>query len=339
MDNQVNDQALLSYLRGEASPDEIERIREWLSESEENQKLLEYLKLYWDTSHPAIRSHNIDEAYQRLRTELIKTNSDDKVVRLNTRKSWSNFIWLKVAALICVISVFSFWIYDHDYSANRIPEVQRETVVKKNPRGQKLKTFLPDGSKVTLNTLSTLTYEKPFNGAERVVYLEGEAFFEVKENPEQPFKVVTKGVTTTALGTSFNINGKKDNAVEVALVSGLVQVTNDIAESLTLSPGKMATVNNRGDMEIHNFNYTEKVGWLDGVLSFDDSTVPEIVAKLEDWYGIEIIVNRTDIGSINYTANYQNKSLEEVLEGISFVLHFNYEFDHDTVKIEFEENK
>ena len=159
--------------------------------------------------------------------------------------------------------------------------------------------------------------------------------FEIKKDATKPFKVISNGVTTTAIGTSFNVNSKNDDYVEVALVSGIVSVENAFSKSIILKPGKSAIADKKGELKVEEFNYLDKAGWKDGILVFKNSSLPEIVHKLEDWYNVELKVVIRPLNQIQYTSNFKNESLDEILKGISFVYDFEYKIVGGTVKIYF----
>ncbi len=112
----------------------------------------------------------------------------------------------KIAATILLVLSLSYLLYDKPNLGSEAKLISKsELITKENPKGQKSTIFLKDGSKVILNANSKISYLKPFDEDQRVVALEGEAFFEVAKDKDRPFKVVSGVITTTALGTSFNI--------------------------------------------------------------------------------------------------------------------------------------
>ncbi|MEQ9287634.1 MAG: FecR domain-containing protein [Cyclobacteriaceae bacterium] len=339
MENRINDRILLAYLEGQATTNEIEIIRSWLANHPDNQAVLAQTKTYWENSVPAVRLSETDQAYSRYKKKYHPGNADDNVKSIYPGKKKSSAPWRKIAAAIAMLLGLAATFYHFDWLVEiATPNLAKEQIIKQNPRGQKLTTFLPDGSKVILNSLSSIRYEVPFNGRERVVELEGEAFFDVKKNPDQPFKVISNKVTTTALGTSFNVNSKYEGFTEIALVTGKVEVTNEAMKSVILNPGKSALALKDGSLKVEEFDYVRKVGWKDGMLSFTNDRLGTIISKIEDWYGVDVKVPEAYLNEFNYTASYKNKPLEDVLNGISFVLHFEYEIIEDSVHIHFNQN-
>lgn len=338
LENQISDRVLLAYLEGEATTNEIEIVRSWLAIHPDNQAVLEHTKTYWENSVPGVRSSEMDQVYDRYLEKYHLNRGDDNVISLKA-KNKKSFLWLKIAASVIVLLGFIATFYQYiEQIEGQVDNLVVKEIIRQNPKGQKLTTFLPDGSKVILNSLSSIKYEVPFNDKERVVELEGEAFFDVKKNPDLPFKVISNKVTVTALGTSFNVNNKSDEITEVALVTGKVEVINGSEESIILNPGKSALVLADGSFSLENFDYINKVGWKDGMLSFNENTFGDVITKIEDWYAVDVDVPEKYRDKFNYTANYKNKSLEEVLTGISFVLHFEYEIIEDSIHINFNQS-
>ncbi|MDN5205027.1 FecR domain-containing protein [Fulvivirgaceae bacterium BMA10] len=201
-----------------------------------------------------------------------------------------------------------------------------------SPMGQKTTIQLADGSKVKLNASSSLKYPKKFSPETREVYLEGEAFFEVQKNSDRPFIVRTSNITVSVLGTSFNVSAYADNKdISVAVLTGEVMVENTLDAGngqLYLEPREMAIYDK--DKHITRktiFDYKEILDWKDGVIHLKDANFQEIVKKLEKWFGVTFDVRREIITEKDFTGRFQNKSLEYILQGLSFSFDFDYEID------------
>jgi len=332
LDHQDIDQVILHYLQGEANANEIEFLRKWISDHKDNESLFESIKTYWEYSHLQIKTNDLDESYAKLKS-LSNLESETSTIDISKPIN-RKFSWYKYAAIFIVFfSVIGLIFLKYGAQEPEEPIKLVKEIIKKNPKGQKLTTFLPDGSKVILNSQSCIKYHSPFNERERLIELEGEAFFEVKKDEQKQFRVVTKGVSTTALGTSFNINSKNRNIVEVALVSGKVRVSKDPDHAIILNPGKYATITKEGDYDLSDFEIPDKVGWKDGLLIFRNNTLSEILVRLEDWYGVEFQTIGAFETNFHYSGKYNNETLEEVLYGISFVYHFDFQISSNMVKI------
>jgi ferric-dicitrate binding protein FerR (iron transport regulator) len=331
LEEQEIDQHILNYLRGEATANEIEELRNWIKKDQANENSFEALRSYWQSSSLQIEYPNLDMAYAKLKS--FSDISSEPGIRHINKSRGNNFAWLRyAAAILMLISISGIIYFSINNQNNTSPIKIANNIVKENPKGQKLTTFLPDGSKVILNSQSRIEYKQGFASDERLIMLDGEAFFEVSKDETKAFRVLANGVSTIALGTSFNVKAKP-NKVEIALVSGSVQVFKDEDNVVILEPGKSASVAVNGEIKVQKFNIDEKVGWKDGLLVFKDNTIPEIIERLNDWYGVKIILETPLKKNQHFSGKYRNAPLEEVLEGISFVHQFDYEITGDTVRI------
>ncbi len=334
MENHHIDKIILAFLKGDASAGEVITLREWLKE-EEHAKVFESLKAFWEDATIEVRSQDTEQAYDKL-MKNINNEGRGIIVDINTPQRPGIFIkWLRIAAAVIILFTSAALLYYFRPAAVKpVQTAQYNQIIKENPKGQKLTTFLPDGSKVILNSLSRIKYSSPFEGADRIIELEGEAFFEVKKDPEKPFMVRTNGITTTALGTSFNVKYRSDDLVKVSLVSGKVKVEkNKSKKFVILNPGKSAIVKNNEGIIVSDFDYLSNIGWKDGILIFKNNSFKEITDKVENWYGVKIIGTENIPDKSDYTGMYKNEMLSEVLEGLSFVYGFDFEINMDTVKI------
>lgn len=165
------------------------------------------------------------------------------------------------------------------------------------PKGGTYQVTLPDGSKVWLNAASVLKYPKEFTDNERVVRLEGEAFFEVKKLTKMssvPFKVITRSQTIEVLGTQFNVSAYKDEPVPATtLVEGKVRLSvsekqPSLSESIVLSPGEQGFVSAEGVLKKAKVNVGEYTAWKDGVITMQGKSFSQLMRELGRWYNLEI---------------------------------------------------
>lgn len=170
-----------------------------------------------------------------------------------------------------------------------VTELESKELTATTPKGGTYQFTLPDGTKVWLNSASTISFPVAFAKSERKVQLVGEAYFEVRHNAQQPFKVYSKGQVVEDIGTEFNINAYGDEPeVRTTLVEGLAKVNNHL-----LNPGQQAQL--RGtDIKIVKANINAEVAWRKGEFVFDDESIGSIMRKLSRWYDIEVIYQDVD---------------------------------------------
>ncbi|MBT33209.1 MAG: hypothetical protein CMO01_26405 [Thalassobius sp.] len=244
------------------------------------------------------------------------------------RSSWK---YAAVFSLIVISSIF-YISYNKGIFEEDIQKVAAiEYITKSTSKGQKLLVTLPDGSSIKLNSNTLIKFRKDFNN-KREVYLEGEAFFDVAENPEKPFTVNARGLLTTALGTSFNIrNFAEDEQVTVMLATGKV-VVEDLKDTTNihfLNPTEQLTYNTNNKQSTKSNFKMEWISWKDGTLYFENANIKQIKQQIELWYDVDVKLK----GNINCSVNgsYTNKSLKHVLDGIKFSAGIAYEINDNEI--------
>jgi len=212
-----------------------------------------------------------------------------------------------------------------------------QTLNKNIAKGEKLSFTLPDGTRVWLNSGSTISYPEKFDFDQRVIKMEGEGFFEIEKDTLRPFKVVSGGFVTTALGTSFNVKTNKTSGLKVSLVTGIVKVEgeNSIEEYL-LEPGlEFIDDLKSGKKTIRKFNPDKVLAWKEGRIIFENASLSEVVMTLEDWYGVEIHLVNAENVKWKFSGEYQNQILDNVLNSMSFIEKFNYKINGKNIELTF----
>lgn len=261
----------------------------------------------------------------------------EAILKANTVRNNRTFIWqpkhtIRLVATVALLLAAAIVFF---LDAGPVVPNAVNLVVAKTEKGQKRTITLSDGTRVMLNAGSSLVYPEQFSDSIRAVTLFGEAFFDVERDPERPFEIESNSLLTRVLGTSFNVRsyaGEKE--VSVAVVSGKVQVESATGTSAILLPEDIGTYNlSSGSISKGHFDETRLLGWTKGILVFENQTLPEIFAALEHWYGVKITVKPGMKLEGRYSGEYHNKSLEVILEGISYTSHFKYSINQKNIKI------
>jgi transmembrane sensor len=165
------------------------------------------------------------------------------------------------------------------------------------PNGGQYQITLPDGTKVWLNTSSSLRFPLRFSEDQRAVELDGEAYFEVAKNKDKPFMVKTHLQVVEVLGTRFNVNAYKDEPIErTSLLEGRVIVTNALFKSKRiLRPGQQSIMKDQKEIFIANVDTDEAVAWRYGYFVFDNEKLESILRKISRWYNIKIDYSRAPV--------------------------------------------
>lgn len=213
-------------------------------------------------------------------------------------------------------------------------------VTKSNPKGQKSRIILPDGSTITLNSDSEIKYRKDFSTNNREVHLTGEAFFEVAPDSLLEFKVHSGSLVTKALGTAFNIRYYDDLGQRIQLTSGRVFVLKEsgLDEPIYLEPGQEVVLNKESRMEKKSFDIEKALLWKDNVIFFEDTPFPEVIRTLERWYGVKIEVKNKPKRDLLISTEFHSDYLVNVLNTLGYSFGFSYTVDKKNISIQFNQD-
>ncbi len=317
------------YLNGESTVQEEKHLIDFFDSYRADNEV-------WDTEALG----DITQFNQRLH-KAIHTKSGLEKENLKSVKSPLLNRFFKIAAMVIVVLGLSLTLYN----------IQKEDIIKpqlitwkakKTDNGEKLTFRLSDGTVVKLNSKSKLRFPNTFSDKKREVVLEGEAFFEVVKDSERPFIIQTANISTTVLGTSFNINAyPKSNLVEVAVVTGKVKVESTLSNDKSntpnvvyLFPNKKASYNKGENLLItSSFVNGYEIGWKDGIIYFNNASEKDVIERLERWYGVDIEVENKNSAQWDLIASFNNQSLEEVLLSLSHTANFTYSITNKKVLI------
>lgn len=259
-------------------------------------------------------------------------------------KSTSSLFWKRAyaALFICFVSFISFLVIDivtpEKVAELHKPEKPIKWITKFNPKGQKSKIHLPDGSTVIINADSEIKFKTDFGETNREIYLVGESFFEVVPDSLLPFRVFSGNLITTALGTSFNINSYNPDLIKVQLATGKVEVETDdpqINQSVFLRPGEELTARGSQKFTKGKFNPKKAFLWKSGILLFENVSLTEFKMILERWYGVDIAYVNSPDNKLRISGEFKDTYLSNVLESIGYAYGFDHKIDQKKVKLVF----
>ena len=188
------------------------------------------------------------------------------------------------------------------------------------PKGGQYQLVLPDGTKVWLNSMSSLKYPSSFSGSERRIVLNGEAYFEVAKNKAMPFIVQTSEMEVEVLGTHFNVMAYENEAnQEATLLEGAVKIKQKKSNlHKRLTPGYKAGISpDENGISIEKTDTESVVAWKNGIFQFDKENIKTIMKKLERWYDIDVVYEG-NIPDDQYVGKIsKNTNLNEVLKVLS----------------------
>jgi len=300
----INDDLLVKYLLGETNAAENRETEEWINENEANRKYYADFKLIWQESERIAENSNPDEdgAWMRLQNRISKNNEQ----QTRPLKPASKYTWLKIAASLLLISAIGYFAYNQFFGTKLINNIT-ESALTQN---------LPDGSSVTLNSNSQISYPNHFMGDQRLVQLSGEGFFKITPDKTKPFIIKIKTVTVTVVGTSFNVKNIKGKT-EVIVETGIVKV-NSHGKQVLLHPGqKVIADENSSDLVIRETRGSLYNYYITRSLVCDQTPLIELVDKLNQVYGAHIQIANKQLNNLPITTVFKGQTLPQVLNIIA----------------------
>ena len=306
--SKLNEDIIIRYLENRCSEEDFVLINEWMKESDENAgELFRMEEIYQLGKFPFEEENLVVRAERRLGRRLEQENQKkQEVFKLRSVLRYA----AAIVGVMVLAAGLAYWFRNK----------AEELVVASAAHGQVREMLLPDGTKVWLNQSSVLKYPRAFEGKERHVYLDGEAYFEVARNHEKPFMVKSPAMDVRVLGTSFNIKCRPDNSfAETTLIEGEVEVKDKSDKGrITLLLGQKAVLNRvTGRMQVKQVDPKMEIVWHNDLIPFEKSSIFQIAAALERFYGVKIILS-PDVDSTNtYSGVLKKKdNIESVLNSL-----------------------
>lgn len=301
-------------LAGIADSDEIFQLNMWIESSEENRKYYEDLKNIWDISDHSINFNDIDTPKA--------LNNVHRSINIATSKKNFWFYWQRLAAII-IIPLLLGSLFLALSNTDRKDQISEEVIYNEVHAafGTRSELRLSDSTVVWLNSGSSLKYPVKFTDNKRIVYLTGEAYFEVESDEKRPFIVETSTLQVKATGTRFNVQEYVNNPVsEVMLVSGKLTINESNPEKnyqliSELSPNQYLAYNrDTKEKQIKDEDVSRYVAWKDGKLIFRNESLDKVLDKISRMFNVDIEIQGEDLKKYRYHATFQDESLEEILK-------------------------
>ena len=311
MNNSNIEELIPSWFDGTLSPEEREKVEQWISASDENRQAFADSLRAWEGIEQLrlMRKYKPEEAIKKVNLKIEK------------QKRLTFFgIFQKAAAILILPLLFTtLWFALEKPQQKRKPTVAWHTL--NIPAGMRSEFYLPDSTKVFLNSKTQLSYPLEFNDSLREVKLTGEAYFEVAQNGEVPFVVNTGKINIEATGTEFIVTRyPHEELTEVVLVEGEVNLyqgdyftTKRVIRQL--APGQKALckdVDNK--LSVKKVETAKYLALKNGILLFRDDPMPEVVLRLNRWFNVDIRLVGTELEDWAYTATIEDETLEQTLE-------------------------
>lgn len=301
----IDRQILVRYFLGDCSENEKEAIHQWVERDEVNKQQFINERIRFDASLI------IDDRVLSQSQNIVK---EKRISILNL---------VKVASIILLIIMSALMTNYFNQKSTEAKVIVQNIYV---PVANRTKLVLADGTLVWLNSNTSLKYPNIFLGKERVVELDGEAYFEVSEDLERPFIVKTSPYNVQVLGTTFNVEAYKEKAnFRIELYTGKVKVYNDIADSepLYMNAGEKAE-HSKGELQVSSCQYSGD-SWRNGLILIESDSFEVIMLQFEKYFGFKIVINNNDVKNLGYRGKLRiSDGIDHALRVLQNDFNFNY---------------
>lgn len=353
-------------LSGESSLEEIRELEELLRSNPPLYFSKEIITNLWNQQseqdntelEKSYASHlqRMTEAGIIIASEPSKEEADNPYLLHGSRKTKIVRQLAVAASLLLIGTVGALFFLTRKGSSTQPEKLTGLAVSTKN--GSRTSMQLPDGSKVWLNSGSTITYDKQFGKDIREVVLSGEAFFDVVRNPEKPFIIHTISMDIKVLGTRFNVKAyANDKVSEASLIHGSIEVSLKKKGSgkFLLKPNqKFVVMNDLGTgkdkksqsqkvdafepiIAVQKLNYATKdsaiveTSWVDNRLIFENESFQDIAIKMERWFGMNLQFKDLHLRNERLTGSFTNETIDQALQALQITTPFHFTIKENTV--------
>ena len=305
----ISDDLLVKYMLNDAMPDEELQVQDWLKADDANRKYYEHFRLIWDESQALAANISVDEnaAWEKFKAN-IQQPVREEIPKVKTLR-FSFIRKVQIAAALLLFAAGLWWVY------NAVNKPGVIAMIDKQSFSNTLIDTLSDGSIVTLNKNTTVSYPESFKEKTRTVKLKGEAFFKVTPDKAKPFIVDAGNVTVTVVGTAFNVKNY-DSATQVIVESGIVQVSRG-DQRIQLHKGEQALIRNdnapleKSTVKDSLYNY-----YRSKQIICNNTPLPDVIATINRAYNTHIILDDDALRQLRLSTTFKDENLETVIDVI-----------------------
>lgn len=321
----INEALLLRYFDGEVTMDEKLEVESWLASSEENKKLakqLYYLSFATKTVDTLKRT-DAQVALKQVRGRM----------RQRQQMQWRQWTQRAAAFLAIPLLLSTMYLFFYANERDKVNFIEIRT----NP-GMITSMTLPDGTYVTLNSNSSITYPSRFDGDSRDIHLDGEAFFKVTKDTHHPFIVKTpQKAVIKVYGTQFNVEAYAiDEKITATLVEGSIAMAyenpkSNWAEQEILPGQEIVYTATQQHIKVAQADVEVSTSWKDGKLIFRDTPFKEVLRMLSKRFDVDFVVKNPKCYEASFTGLLEKQRLERILEyiSVSSTIKFKYAESND----------
>jgi len=316
---------IIRYFHQDISADALQELYRWLQESPENKESFFQLKSIHDSLRyqTLLSSEEMNESWKKMERKIELSKAAPRKQGLGKQIFLQTFKYIAIASVACVLGFIIHWRYTNQQDTSALTANYHVVNVPKG--GNPAHISLADGTSIQLNVAGTLRCPANFSAVNREVFLDGEAWFDVAEDANNPFMVHLPHHTIMVYGTRFNVEAYPDESIhKVTLLNGSVSIEARGSDGehlgrINLEPGQQAIFNmTTSSVVVENIDTSFASIWVRKEYKFKDETLENIVKRLEKYYDVNIYVV-DDLKNIRYTGTLSfDQQIEHVLGIINY---------------------
>jgi ferric-dicitrate binding protein FerR (iron transport regulator) len=364
----MEEELLLRYLQNRLTKEEKSQLREWLAGDPEHGRLLSIYKKCWSLSYPdlPLSDSETEKEINIFQERFLQSDKKRRIIPRGIRKV------LQYAAVFAAAFGLSFLLFKSLY---RGPEIQNAFNEIITTPGEKSQVVLADGSKIWVNACTKLRYPVNLRAEEVELYLEGEAYFDLKKIPGRHITVHTSQLNIKVIGTAFNLKSYSDeDVIEATLVRGKIAIEDASGKGnekqILLAPNQSAVyfkksgrieASSLSEHRIKNAETIEgleqlakknqsniiveeavdiqpQISWIEGKMVFRKETFETLANRLERRYNVKINIKDDRLRKTRFSGTFEKESIEQVMHALSYPVPFKYTIIKDSIVIESKNN-
>lgn len=313
------------FLQGRLSGQEENKLFEWFRTPDTKESLFASYQERLDNASDELDDDVQQRMLNHIGLKIKEAEQARKIRKLSLRYRMTQI----AAACILLFGGLGFYFLQEGRQASS------EELIVRVDRGQKASMELPDGTLVWLNSDTKMKYNNAYNRKDRIIRLDGEAYFEVAKDRNKPFIVQVNDMEIEALGTAFNVKAySADDDISATLMEGSVAVASD-NDRVLLSPNENISYNRSTHQSVKTTLYNTDLisAWRNGRIVFNGETLGEAAVMLERIYNIRIVFETEDIKNYTFLGTIKNNSLSNVFEIMSLTVPITYAISDSSVII------
>lgn len=329
---------ILKYLDNESSPEDLKRIEDLRKTDPEFDKEIKLMEKVRQIPAQNLPAPDVEAALSNVKNKISLAESDDSeqpnIYKLDLQpkktpfeKPFNRYIFR--AAALFVIFLTGVYLVSQFFSGSGMNSVLVSNAAYET-------VTLPDGTKIQLDAGSSFRYPAQFETGIREVYLNGEAYFTVTPDPENPFVIHANNATVTVLGTAFSLRAWESyNKTTIAVVEGKVsfKTKNESQnEEVILTKGEMSVI--EGDnppVAPRQTEISQHTAWLNREINFQSTPLSEVLDQLSRWYDLEFVLPADSYGLDLLNVYIKNEPVENILDVICIMMNFTYQRDGNRI--------